>query len=294
MSTLSSLQLIAGEALVANAGISVSTSLTDSITAYENTDLIQPWKQTLSNPQLTPVAGNLIPTLITLTASTCPALSDSTPAASAAQIGIALTGNASSGNSINGFTSLIPEFGSQDLGSGDNTKFVQAFIAAQSYIGTANQYIQAVNSGNSYLGSSFTTMNNLITGNLSEVNAEFTAFGNDLKSLGQAIALDNLDNLGSPLALLQQLLATAGLTAKIALELDSLNIDPDAIANPPESLPSLLLLQKILYRVFVDITGNDLDQVLQLLGVTTPELETMADLLNPVKIFPQQLCYPHS
>lgn len=286
MSTLSSLQLIAGSALTANAGISVSSSLTDSITAYENTNLIQPWKQTLSNPQLIIVAENLIPTLITLTASTCPALSDSTPANSAAQIGIALTGNASSGNSINGFTSLITDFGSRDLGSGDNTKFVQAFIGAQSYITTANQYIQAVNSGNRYLGSSFTSMNNLITGNLAEVNLEFTAFGNDLNSLGQAIALNNLDNLGSPLALLQQLATTAGLTTKIALELDVLNINPNAIFNPPESLPSLLLLQKLLYRVFADITGNDLNEVLQLLDVTTTGINTMADLLNPVKIFP--------
>jgi hypothetical protein len=286
MSTLSPFQLIAGSALAANAGIGVSSSLTDSINAYNSTELIPPWKQTLSNPQLALIASGLIPTLITLTASSCPALSDSTPAAFASQVGIALTGNASSGNSINGFTSLIPEFGSQDLGSGDNTKFVQAFIAAQSYIATANQYIQATNSGNEYLGSSFTSMNDLITGNLSEINLEFTAFGNDLKSLGQAIALDNLDNLGSPLALLQQLSTVAGLTPKLALEFDTLNINPDVVFNPPESLASLLLLQKLLYRIFLEITGDDLNQVLQLLEVTTVGIDTMADLLNPVKIFP--------
>ena len=34
------------------------------------------------------------------------------------------------------------------------------------------------------------------------------------------------------------------------------------------------------------ITGNDLQQILTVLGVTTVGIETMADLLNPLKLFP--------
>ena len=34
------------------------------------------------------------------------------------------------------------------------------------------------------------------------------------------------------------------------------------------------------------ITGNDLAQILSVLGVTTTGINTMADLLNPVKLFP--------
>ena len=34
------------------------------------------------------------------------------------------------------------------------------------------------------------------------------------------------------------------------------------------------------------ITGDNLNQILQILGVKTVGIETMADLLNPVKLFP--------
>ena len=35
-----------------------------------------------------------------------------------------------------------------------------------------------------------------------------------------------------------------------------------------------------------NVTGTDLEQVLAIFGITTPNIQTMADLLNPVKIFP--------
>lgn len=288
MSTLSPLQLIAGAALAANAGISVSSDLTQLISQYRSTDLIKPLADTLSNSQLIPVAGGLIPALITLTASTCPALSDSTPAGSASQIGILLDNTASSGNSINGFTSFVPEFGGQDLGSGDNTKFVQVFVAAQAYIDSSNQYVQAAENGNSYLGSTFTSMNNLITGNLAEVNADFREFGTDLRVLGSAINLENLSQLGSPVALLQQIL-NFGLTPGIATRLEQSGINTDVVVSDRENIElsaASLTIEKTLYSIFTQITGDDLDQTLQILNVTTAGIQRLSDLLNPVKIFP--------
>jgi hypothetical protein len=41
-----------------------------------------------------------------------------------------------------------------------------------------------------------------------------------------------------------------------------------------------------MYLAMTQITGDALQQVLDLLGVTTAGLTTMADLLNPVKILP--------
>lgn len=35
------------------------------------------------------------------------------------------------------------------------------------------------------------------------------------------------------------------------------------------------------------VTGNDLAQILKILRVTTPGIITMADLLNPYKLFPR-------
>jgi hypothetical protein len=45
-------------------------------------------------------------------------------------------------------------------------------------------------------------------------------------------------------------------------------------------------MQKAMYNVMTTITGTALDEILQILEVTTAGLTTMADLLNPVKIFP--------
>ena len=44
--------------------------------------------------------------------------------------------------------------------------------------------------------------------------------------------------------------------------------------------------QKLMYLAMTQITGDALTQILELLGVTTPGITTMADLLNPVKLFP--------
>ena len=49
-------------------------------------------------------------------------------------------------------------------------------------------------------------------------------------------------------------------------------------------------VQRLAYIGMQNITGTDLEQVLAIFGVTTTNITTMADLLNPVKIFPDS--YP--
>jgi hypothetical protein len=41
-----------------------------------------------------------------------------------------------------------------------------------------------------------------------------------------------------------------------------------------------------MYKVMTQITGSELSQLLQVLGVTTIGISTAADLLNPLKLFP--------
>jgi hypothetical protein len=45
--------------------------------------------------------------------------------------------------------------------------------------------------------------------------------------------------------------------------------------------------QHLIYLAMTQVTGSELQQVLDLLRVTTPGITTMADLLNPLKIFPR-------
>jgi len=287
MAGLTPLQLIAGSGLAANTALAISADLSAAITGYRSTSLISPLAATLGNSQIQSILGSVYANLLTLTANSCPPLSDNTPAAFANTLGVLLSNNASAGNSANGFTGIITEFGNVYLGSGDNSIFVQVFNQAQGYVLSTNNYILSTNNSNTYLGSSFTTMNSLITGDLDKVNLAFESFGSDLQKLGFAIALDNLDNLGSPLALLQQISNVAGLTPRLLVDLNLSDIDPDTIFAPPVLLSQLLSLEKSLYKIFVNITGDDLNQILQLLSVSTPGLRNLADLLNPVKMFPQ-------
>lgn len=41
-----------------------------------------------------------------------------------------------------------------------------------------------------------------------------------------------------------------------------------------------------MYEAMTQVTGEPLAQILQVLNVTTPNITTMADLLNPYKLFP--------
>lgn len=283
MSQLTALQLIAGAALANNDGIKVNSVLTADLNAYANTSLILPLKATYANSSS--LSASTLANLTVLGSNSCPALADSTPASLAANVGL-IFGNAALGNSVNGFTGLINQTATYFLGNSDISVFSQIFSAVQGYIVNTNNYILSTKNSNSYYSNTFTNMNNLITGSLSEVNLAFSSFGTDLQNLGQLINLANLDNFGSPLAVFQQIAEISELTPSLTVALGLVNLSPDVISTPPTSVQALLQLEKILYEVMKNIKTTDLAQVLDILDVVTPNITTMADLLNPLLIFP--------
>ena len=173
------------------------------------------------------------------------------------------------------------------------------FAGAQSYINQNNDFINTAYNSQTYLGSTFTSMNSLITGNLTDVNLALTAFGSDLARLGYLIDLANLGNFGLPSTVFRQLATVTNLTPRITVALKQVGFttaqieritDPDATLTDTEEAK--------LYRAMLLVTGQALQQVCDILrialpvaGVNTtqpenPGLTSMADLLNPVKIFP--------
>jgi hypothetical protein len=56
------------------------------------------------------------------------------------------------------------------------------------------------------------------------------------------------------------------------------------LADPTISVADSI--QKLMYQAMTGIDGDNLSQILKVLKVTTTGIETMADLLNPVKLFP--------
>ena len=171
--------MIAGSVLSNNQGVAIATNFTNAISSYTSTTLLTPLFGALGNSSAANLSNATLLSLETMAANSCPALADNTPSAYAPAIGNIL-GNAALGNSITGFTGVITNVGNTYLGNGSVSIFSQVFSGAQNYINQTNAFINTAVNSQTYLGSTFTSMNSLITGNLTDVNLALPAFGQDL------------------------------------------------------------------------------------------------------------------
>ena len=273
--------MIAGATLSNNGGIRIANTWTAAVNSYTGTTLLTPFFAAVANSAAANISANTLTSMFTFCSATVPALADNTPAAYSG-----LGTNISAG-----FTGVITTQGNRYLGSGNVTVFAQVFSAAQGYVGATNTYINTSINSQTYLGSTFTTMNSLITGNLSDVNLAMRSFGTDLAALGQLIDLSDLGNFGAPVALLRRLAALTNITPGVSNALIQVGIDQidiNDIVDPNVNINDNL--QRLAYQGMLNVTGTELEQVLAVFGVSTPNINNMADLLNPVKIFPNS--YP--
>lgn len=280
VSVLTPLQMIAGATLSNNGGVSLANTWTAAVGSYTGTTLISSYFSAVSAAYsniAANISSNTLSNMVTFCSGTVPALADNTPAAYS---GLGT-------NALSGFTGVVSSQGSSYLGNGNVTVFAQVFSAAQGYVTTTNDYINTSINSQTYLGSTFTTMNSLITGNLSDATLATGTFGADLAQLGQLIDLNNLGNLGSPAALFRQLVTLTNITPGIRAALIQAGLDEASIDNLTD--PNINVdtnVQRLAYIGMQNITGTALEQVVAVFGVTTANITTMADLLNPVKIFP--------
>ena len=272
--------MIAGATLSNNGGVAIANTWTAAVGSYTGTTLISSYFSAV-NAAYSNAAANIsnatLTNMVTFCSGTVPALADNTPAAYSS-LGT---------NALSGFTGIVTSQGNSYLGNGNVTVFAQVFSAAQGYVITTNDYINTSVNSQTYLGSTFTTMNSLITGNLSDATLAMNTFGTDLAALGQLIDLANLGNFGSPAAVFRQLVTLTNITPGISAALTQAGLDQasiDNLTNPSVNVDTNV--QRLAYVGMQSITGTALEQVLAIFGVTTANISSMADLLNPVKIFP--------
>ena len=279
--TLTPLQLIAGATLSNNTGVSIANTWTAADSAYTSTTLMTPFLAAAANSANALITANTMNYMFTFCASTVPALGDNVPSAYSSL----------GANTTAGFTGQINSQGQSDLGNGNVAVFAQIFPAANGYVSSTNEYINTAINSQTYLGSTFTTMNSLISGSITDVTLATATFGKDLAALGQLINLDNLGNFGSPAALLRQLGAVTNILPSVNSALIQAGLNDTSISQLTSSDATVSDdAQRRAYTAMTTITGTDLEQVLAVFGVTTPYIKTMADLLNPIKIFPNS--YP--
>jgi hypothetical protein len=272
--SLTALQLDAAAGLLQNQGIGISSNLTSAIASYENTTLISPFLDTITVGSTGNIlSANVIADLETLAANTCAALSNSVPPAYNS-LGVQMT-------------DVVLAAAVVDICSNNVSKLAQAVNQAQGYTDQTAIFINSAVNSQTYLSDTFTGINSMITGGISSVNLATGPFGTDLANLGILINLRNLNNFGSPLALVQQLYAVSGTIPVLSVAFVVAGVSDDVILNLTNPTASVNdSAQRLMYQAMTQIRGTDLEQILSVLQVTTTGIATMADLLNPIKLFP--------
>lgn len=271
--SLTALQLDASAGLLQNQGIGINSNLILGISEYQGTGLIEPFLSTIQLGSANALSAGVIANLETLAANTCAALSNSVPA-DYSSLGVQMT-------------NVVLAQASLDICNNNVSKLAQAVNQAQGYAEQTSIFINSAVNSKTYLGNTFTSINNMITGSVGTINLVTTAFGSDLQNLGQLINLRNLDNFGSPLALVQQLFSVAGAVPILTVAFINAGITEDIVLNLTNPTVSVTdNTQRAMYLAMTQLTGSELSQLLQVLGVTTVGIKTVADLLNPFKLFP--------
>lgn len=278
--SVTALNLIAGAGILGNVGgvtLAANTDLANNIAIYTSTTPVSQFINILAtgigNGMV--LSNAAIANLQILSSNLVPAFTDVVPTAYAVAYGTTTR-----------FTTTVANRASTIMGNGDLGKFQQTLGAADSLVNTTNILVKSSKNGtDANVVAGYTGADNQITGGVSGVSQAFTALSADLGRLGTLIDLANLDNLGNPSSLLTQI----GNLSTTLPSFTSALIAGGLTNNDVENINLLQFtetIEKIVYQAMTQVTGTDLAQVLKYLGVTTPGIETMADLLNPYKLFP--------
>jgi hypothetical protein len=241
--------------------------------------------------------------LLNIGSTVCPALGNSIPTSPVGTYPYLRTEylttpfNATDGSTLDpsGFSNLIEQTCAAYLGNGDVGRFTLGFMAVQGYINNTNQYINSAVNAQTYLGPTFTNMDALTTNSISNLNPDFGNFATDLANQGNLTNLNDIKLYGTPAGLLRQLAAEGNMVGGVfspvqtpllaaglsATEIQTLLAGPDTVSDN-----AYLRLQQLAYQGMANVTGTELQQVLIILEVSTPNINSMADLLDQTKIFP--------
>lgn len=290
--TYTPLQLIAGAGLLNNQGIAVPTALTNAVSSYNSTSFVSNLNSAIAAAPGFGISASVVTTLKTLASNTCPALGSSVPGSYA-------------GNNVlipvsepGGFGNLVANNAAMYLGDGSVEKFCQIFQIVAGYRQTANELICSAVNATTYLGPTFTTMNDLITGQLTAANLALKCFGADIAKSGNLLNLGKLEDFGTPASVLQTISEQAGITSGtlscIASKLAEYGLTesdiillctPEASERTPTE-NEFNTLQKQAYAAMTAIDGDCLTYALDILDAVIPDIANLADLLDLKKVFP--------
>ena len=171
--------------------------------------------------------------------------------------------------------------------SGAYKDFLSGFMTAYSFIEYSNSAILAVNNSQTFLDGTYSNMDDLITGDITGVSVATSLFGQDLITSGKAINLTSIATFGLPSNLLYTLQQNNALTKSVSLALIASGITVSELSDILTlAEPITREQEQKIYGAFGIIVGQDLKDILVSLNCKTTGLESLCDLLNPQKLFP--------
>lgn len=165
--------------------------------------------------------------------------------------------------------------------------FLQSWMSCYGYAEYSNNAILSVDNSKRFLEGTYSNMNDLITSDITGVSLATNIFGQDLIKTGRAINLSKISTFGLPSNLLMTLQQNNGLTKNVSLAIIASGIEPNELGNILGNItPPTKDQERKLYGAFSIIVGDSLTEVLVSLNCKTAGLDSLADLLNPKKLFP--------
>jgi uncharacterized membrane protein YgcG len=168
--------------------------------------------------------------------------------------------------------------------------FLSAFTAASSFVEYTNKAILSMTNSQDFLDGTYSNMNDLISADIAGISLATSTFGRDLITSGKAINLAKISTFGLPSNLLETLQKYNAITKEVSLAILSSGLQLDELTQILTNFTSVTKEQeRRLYAAYNLIVGDSLNDVLVPLNCKVRGLESLADLLNPQKLFPN--CY---
>lgn len=166
--------------------------------------------------------------------------------------------------------------------------FLATFNQCESFKSRQNDAINTLINSRTFMASSYSNMNDLVTADITGISNATLYWGQDLIATGKAIDLSSIDSFGNPANLLLTLQTYNALTKAVVLSILSSGITNSELTEIlNKTKQATVSQQKKIYGAFSVIQGKDLKDVLTPLNCQTPNLISLADLLDPKKLFPK-------
>jgi hypothetical protein len=167
-------------------------------------------------------------------------------------------------------------------------EFCSSLMSSAAFINSSNQIIMSSHNSQTFMDGSYSNMDDLVSADIMGISLATRQFGEDLENLGNLINLSRLDALGLPSLLLATLGQNNAVIQDLVLALlasglestDVTNLSSGSILTPTKDQ------EKKIYSAFLIIRGENLQAVLAPMQVKTQGLESLADLLDVRKLFP--------